>query len=197
MGADWKKIKTEYITTGISYRRLAEKYGLHYHVISERGKAENWVELRAQHRDKTLTKALEKISERQSDKMARIDALADQLLDKLEKAITELDLQLCKHTDKTKVIEYNNPDRPDKPTKETIHEEEKLLEVQSIVDRRGLREIASALKDLKEVKGIRSALDEQEQQARIENLKKQAARDESKNGTVTVVLEGDLKNYAQ
>lgn len=194
---DWKKIKAEYITTDTSYRKLAQKYSVHYKVISERGKAEKWVELRTQHRDKTLTKTLEQISDRQADQMARIHGLADQLLDKLEQAITELDLQLFKHVDKTKEIEYNNPQRADKPTKEIIHEEEKLLEVKSIVDRNGLKQIAAALKDIKEVKMIRSELDRQEQEARIANLQKQAEKSDKGDGKITVVLEGALKDYAQ
>lgn len=194
---DWKKIKAEYITTDTSYRKLAQKYSVHYKVISERGKAENWVALRSQYRDKTLTKTLEQISDRQADKMARVDNLADQLLDKLQQAITELDLQLAKHTDKTKTIEYNNDRRPDKPTREVIHEEEKLLEVKSIVDRNGLKQIASALKDIKEIKMLRSELDRQEQEARIANLQKQAEKSEKGNGKITVVLEGVLKDYAQ
>ena len=188
MAANWKKIKTEYITTDTSYRKLAEKYGIHYKVISERGKAEGWVELRSQHRDKTITKALGKISDRQADKMARIDDLADQLLDKLERAITELDLQLCTHTDKTKTIEYDNDRRPDKPTKEIVHEEEKVLEMRSIVDRQGLKQIASALKDIKEVKMLRSELDRQEQEARIANLRKQAEKDDDGGADVIEVV---------
>ena len=190
--ADWQAIKTEYITTDTSYRKLAEKYGIHYKVISERGKAEGWVELRSQHRDKTLTKTLDKISNKQADKMARIDKLTDKLLDKLEQAITELDLQLAKHTDKTKTIEYNNDRRPDKPTREVVHEEEKLLEVKSIVDRQGLKQIASALKDIKEVKMLRSELDRQEQEARIDNLRKQANKDDDKvEGIEVVFLSGE------
>ena len=94
--ADWQAIKTEYITTDTSYRKLAQKYGIHYKVISERGKAEKWVELRSQHKDRTLTKTLNKISNKQTDKMSRIDDLADQLLVKLEQAITELDLDAYK-----------------------------------------------------------------------------------------------------
>ena len=186
--ADWQAIKTEYITTNTSYRKLAQKYGIHYKVISERGKDEKWVELRSQHRDKTLTKTLGKISDKQADKMARIDDLADMLLEKLEQAITELDLQLYKHTDKTKVIEYNNDRRPDKPTKETIHEEEKLLEAKSIVDRKGLKQIASALKDIKEVKMLRSELDRQEQEARIANLQKQAQKEDTQADSIEVVF---------
>ena len=186
--ADWQAIKTEYITTDTSYRKLAQKYGIHYKVISERGKDEKWVELRSQHRDKTLTKTLGKISNKQADKMARIDDLADQLLDKLQQAIQELDLQLAKHTDKTKTIEYKNDLRPDKPTKEIVHEEEKLLEVKSIVDRQGLKQIASALKDIKEVKMLRSELDKQEQEARIANLRKQTEKDDNDVADVIEVV---------
>ena len=188
--ADWQAIKTEYITTDTSYRKLAQKYGIHYKVISERGKDEGWVELRSQHRDKTLTKTLGKISNKQADKLARIDDLTDKLLEKLEQAITELDLQLAKHTDKTKTIEYNNDRRPDKPTREVVHEEEKLLEVKSIVDRQGLKQIASALKDIKEVKMLRSELDRQEQEARIANLRKNAEKDDddTDNGVIEVVF---------
>lgn len=188
--ADWQAIKTEYITTDTSYRKLAQKHGIHYKVISERGKDEGWVQLRSQHRDKTLTKTLDKISNKQSDKMARIDKLTDQLLDKLEQAITELDLQLAKHTDKTKTIEYDNDRRPDKPTREIVHEEEKLLEVKSIIDRQGLKQIASALKDIKEVKMIQSELDRREQEARIANLNRQVDKDEDKTEEIEVVFMG-------
>lgn len=187
---DWLAIKTEYITTRTSYRKLAQKYGIHYKVISDRGKAEKWVELRSQHSAKTLTRTLDKICNNQSEKMARIDKLTDQLLDKLERAISELDLQLCKHTEKTKIIEYGNDRRPDKPTKETIHEEEKLLDVRSIVDRQGLKQIASALRDIKEVKMLRSELDRQEQEARIAKLQREAEKDD-KSSSVTVIIEGD------
>ena len=195
--ADWQAIKTEYITTDTSYRKLAQKYGIHYKVISERGKDEKWVELRSQHRDKTLTKTLDKISTKQADKMARIDDLADQLLEKLEQAITELDLQLAKHTDKTKTIEYNNDRRPDKPTKEVVHEEEKVLEMRSIVDRQGLKQIASALKDIKEVKMLRSELDKQEQEARIANLRKQADKEDDNKEPIQVIIGGDLMEYSK
>ena len=172
--ADWQNIKTEYITTETSYRKLAQKYGVSYQAICRRSKDEAWIDKREQHMNKTVSKAVDKISTKKADKMARIDDLADKLLEKLEQAIEELDLQLAKHTDKTKIIEYNNDLRPDKPTKETIHEEEKLLEVKSIVDRQGLKQIASALKDIKEVKMIRSEMDRQEQEARIEKLRADA-----------------------
>lgn len=82
--ADWQAIKTEYITTDTSYRKLAQKYGIHYKVISERGKDEGWVELRSQHRDKTLTKTLDQISQQEADRAAKIHSVADKLLLKIE-----------------------------------------------------------------------------------------------------------------
>ena len=186
--ADWQTIKTEYITTDTSYRKLAQKHGVGYSVIGERARIEGWVEQREQFRNKTITKAVEKMSRKKADKMARIDDLADKLLEKLEQAITELDLQLYKHTDKTKVIEYNNDRRPDKPTKETIHEEEKLLEAKSIVDRQGLRQVASALKDIKEVKMLRSELDRQEQEARIAALRQKSMTGDGDDDDTGVIL---------
>ncbi len=189
MAINWEAIKCEYITDSTtSYRKLAEKYGISYNAIGNRARKENWQEQRDQYSTKTVTKALDKISDKKADKMARIDDLADKLLDKLEQAITELDLQLFKHTDKTKVIEYNNDRRPDKPTKETIHEEEKLLEAKSIVDRQGLKQIASALKDIKDVKMLRSELDRQEQQARIDILRQQVDKDDNDSNMIEVVF---------
>ncbi len=186
--ADWQAIKIEYITTDTSYRKLAQKYGINVTNIAKKASAEGWVEQRKQFANKTQSKTIEKISSKKSDKMARIDDLADKLLEKLEQAITELDLQLFKHTDKTKVIEYNNAQRPDKPTKETIHEEEKLLETKSIVDRQGLKQIASALKDIKEVKMLRSELDKQEQEARIAALRQKSMTGDGDDDDTGVIL---------
>ena len=82
--ADWQAIKTEYITTQTSYRKLAQKYGIHYKVISDRGKDEGWVELRSQYRDKTLTDTLDKISKQEAKRAAKIHTVADKLLNKIE-----------------------------------------------------------------------------------------------------------------
>lgn len=195
--ADWQKIKTEYITTDTSYRKLAQKHGVSYQAICHRSKEENWIAAREQHTNKTVSKAIDKISSKQADKMARIDGLADKLLDKLEQAITELDRQLCKHTDKTKTIEYDNSLRPDKPTKEIIHEEEKLMEFASIVDRQGLKQIASALKDIKEVKMLKSELDRQEQEARIASLRKHADSGDGSKEPIRVIIGDELSEYSR
>ena len=98
---DWLKIKTEYITTDTSYRKLAEKYGINYQSICARSKAEGWISLREQYRTRTITKTLEKISDKTAKQAAKVGDLADKLLIKLEQAIDELDLKVTTHKIKT------------------------------------------------------------------------------------------------
>lgn len=192
--ADWQAIKTEYITTDTSYRKLAQKYGVNATTIAKKASKEDWVSQRQQQASRTLSKTLAADSRKKADRLTRIQDATDRLLEKIEQAITELDLQLAKETHKEKVIEYNNCDRPDKPTKEIVHETEKLIEMRSIIDRQGLKQIAAALKDIKEVQMLKSELDRQEQEARIANLQRQSAGD-NRNEGITVEIVGEAGDY--
>ena len=192
---DWQAIKTEYITTKTSYRKLAAKYGVSATAIANKSKAENWLEQREQFLNKTFTKTVEVASNKQADRMARIMDASDRLLEKLEKAIGELDMHLATHKTKTKVIEYHNYERPDKPTKEIIEEEEKLIEFTSIIDRKGLLAVTDALKNLKDIQMIKSELDRQEQEAKIAKLRKEA-EEEEKLTEVEVIIEGGEDDWA-
>ena len=87
--ADWQAIKTEYITTDTSYRKLAQKYGVNHAVIGQRAKAEKWVDLRRQHIDKTQTKTLNTISNKQADRAAKLIGVSDLLLDKVKSLIED------------------------------------------------------------------------------------------------------------
>ena len=78
--ADWRKIKTEYITTDTSYRKLGQKYGVHYQTICRRAKEEGWIEQREQHENKVVTKTLDKISEKQSNSAELMQDTANALL---------------------------------------------------------------------------------------------------------------------
>ena len=195
---DWRTIRKEYITDeSSSYRKLAKKYGISLTAITNKAKQENWVEKRRQFRDKTTTKTMEVLSDKSADKLTRVLDITDKLLDKLEKAVEELDIQLYKDVVKTKEIEYNHELRPDKPTKEIIHEEEKVIEVKSIIDRSGIKAIASALRDIKEVQMLKTELDRMEQEARIAKLQKEAEAEEKESNEIKVVIEGSLEKYSE
>ena len=146
--ADWQAIKTEYITTNTSYRKLAQKYGVSHVQIGNVGKDEKWVELRRQHLEKTFAKTVDKISQQEANRAARIHTVADKLLNKIEA-----------------MVDSGKP-----------------------LDTKGVRALTAAVKDLKEIQSVKSALDEQEQRARIANLQKQA-NPETKE-TATLIVEG-------
>ena len=101
--ANWNKIKTEYITTDTSYRKLAEKYGVHYNAIANRSKQEGWISQRNQHCDKTMTKTLDAISDKQVDRAANLISVADQLLDKV-KSLLETNAEVLADTQSMKHI---------------------------------------------------------------------------------------------
>ena len=82
--ADWQKIKTEYITTDTSYRKLADKYGIDQATISRRAKKEDWVSLRQHHISETQAKILDADTEGKVDRATRLKTVADKLLDKVE-----------------------------------------------------------------------------------------------------------------
>ena len=195
--ADWNKIKAEYIAGGTSYRKLAEKHGVSRSKLQAKATNENWVNLKSQTQAKVESKIVDSISDEESkkaiDKLSRVSDLTDKLLDKLEQAINELDIQLYKDVERTKEIEYNNELRPDKPTKEIIHETEKVIEVKTIVDRSGLKAIASSLRDIKEIQMIRSDADMREQEARIAKLRREAEKEEDTNTEVTITFGSEGK----
>lgn len=166
--ADWKAIKTEYITTETSYRKLAEKYGVGYQTICARSKSEHWIEQREQHTNKTVTAAIEKISEKQVDRAARLQDVAERLLQKVERLM----------------------DMDDKMLEDSGGET-------CILGAKGMRSLSGVLKDIKEIKGIKSEADIREQEARIAKLRREAERDEANNEPVRVVMEGELEEYSE
>ena len=87
--ADWQKIKTEYITTDTSYRKLAQKYGVSYNAIGNRSRDEKWQDLRDQHLSNTMTKTMNAIASQQASRAARLQSVADKLLTKVERLIED------------------------------------------------------------------------------------------------------------
>ena len=77
----------------------------------------------------------------------------------------------------------------DKITNMIEEHEEILLNSQS------LKHITSALKDIKDIKGLKSDIDLREQEARINKLRKEA-EEEQKDTMVTVILGGEAEDYA-
>ena len=95
--ADWQKIKTEYITTDTSYRKLAQKYGVNATNIAKRASKEKWTEERKKNATKTLSKTLNAIGSKQAERTAKLIGVSDLLLDKV-KSLLEADEELLVDT---------------------------------------------------------------------------------------------------
>lgn len=150
MAVDWIAVRNEYINGNCGYRKLAEKYGIPFGTLRARAKKEKWPKLREKqmHRisTKTAQKTAEQIAKQEAERAARIYAASDELLIRIEQAIRELDQAQVSHKKKTKTVEYKDKRAAGKPTKEIVTEVEDLVTVPSIVDRKGLQQIATALK---------------------------------------------------
>lgn len=90
---DWKSIKAEYIAGGISYKKLADKYGVSFSTLSHLAKREKWTDLKQKACEKEDMDLANSIGKKNAKKSAKIDNLVDQLLDivaeRLESLVVE------------------------------------------------------------------------------------------------------------
>ena len=96
MKPNWKSIRYEYITTGVSYRELALKYGISLCTLSRRAKREGWPEMRKLNDDKVTLTALEAYNEKAVQTRLSLIESADVLLERINLIFTlnpELDVK--------------------------------------------------------------------------------------------------------
>ena len=65
------------------------------------------------------------------------------------------------------------------------------------LESQAIRQLTSALKDLREIKGIKTEADIREQNARIKNLERQIAADGAEAKPIKIVLAGDTDKYSK
>lgn len=186
MAENWKrKARAEYLLGGTSYRKLAEKYGVSRTAVEHLAKNEGWQELRRQANAKATAKTVEKIAEQQARRAERFQTLSDRLMDRLEEAIDQLGQVICTTTTKIREVDGNT---------EITTETKEISTRDCIVNRKGLRDIAAALKDIRDIQMIRSELDQQEQKARIKALEARS-EPEDKDGRIELVFDDGIEEY--
>ena len=79
----------------------------------------------------------------------RILSISDSLLDKIEKSIAELDRCIVKNKEKNKTVEYDYDTK--KPVNEVVEEKEDIKVIDGMIDKMGLKQLVSTLKDIKDI----------------------------------------------
>lgn len=75
---------------------------------------------------------------------------------------------------------------------------EKVREIaKTVSDPDSIKKLTSAIKDLRDIKGIKSEADMREQEARINKLRKEAEDDTPEDREVNVTFIGDIEQYSK
>lgn len=147
-GINWAAIKTEYLTTKTSYRKLAEKYGVHKDAIGKRAKAEGWQTDRQMQTDRVTTKTLEKIADKEADRLARLIDATTRAIDVAMEAFED-DKQFNRYLVEKKE-QYAVPQTEENGETVTVISERQWVEEQTFskVDTKALKDLTGILKDL-------------------------------------------------
>lgn len=150
---DWKQLEKEYITGEYkSVSQFIKSKEIPYNGTTK-SKTKGWTEKKRLKQDQKATKIIEKVIEKESEKEAKkiiqVKDVANDLLAKIVQANTELNMHLATNKKKTKIVEYDY--NCNKPKKETIDEKEEIISYTDIIDRKGLKELTSALKDINDI----------------------------------------------
>lgn len=154
---NWNKIKHDYVTGEMTYRELAEKYGVSIESIKKEArktsKRKGWVTLKSEHRNKVYTNAEQETAKKQGKKLAtyseKAKSHAERLVDMVGEAISELREYIVEHETTVKETEYDH--NVHKPKKETVTKSKDIELIYGKINTKSLKEIAETLIKIKEI----------------------------------------------
>lgn len=172
---DWAAIREEYITGDIGARPLAEKHSVSFNTLKDRMKREGWGEDRRTYRMDMGLPATTRPTPRSSP-------------------------QGVHHT--TPPVVYAPGEQQKENTGRLFAVSEQVLDkIEAMLpgcERIGqVKDLTIALKNIKEIQMIKSALDEREQLARIEKLRAESKEDGKQDNTIEVVFVDSAEGAAR
>lgn len=150
---DWKQLEREYILGDYkSVNAFLKEKGISRNKTTNT-QTKKW-NIKKHQKDikktsKTIEKVTEKESEKEAQKIADLKDIANELALNIIKANQQLETYIVKNKKKTKKVKYDY--KVGKPSKEEVIENEEIETMNGIVDRQGVKMLASALKDVNEI----------------------------------------------
>ena len=155
MKYDWNELEREFLTGNYkSVNQFFKEKGISRNKSSIE-KTRSWEQKKHTKNTKKTHRIVEKVIEKQAEIEAeqkiKINDVAQRLLEKIDIATDELNKYVNKKTRKTKKKFTIKDATGTKVDNEIITEEMKIEEVSSIINKSGLKTLASALKDLSDI----------------------------------------------
>ena len=152
---DWTQLEKEYISGNYkSINAFLKEKGISRNKTTNT-QTKEWNIKKHQKNIKKTSKTIEKVIEKEAEKEAQqivdIKSIANDLALNIIKANNQLETYLVKNKKKTKKVKYDY--KANKPSEEEIIENAEIETMKGIIDRQGLKMLASALKDLNEIIG--------------------------------------------
>ncbi len=171
----WVAIEHEYVTDisrkPCSLENLAKKYSIPIQTVMDQSAKGKWSDKRRGYKEDTKKKALEKSSDADADRIARLLQIADMATEKAEQALGELEQYVMRDKKKVRTVEYKDNTAIGKPTKEVIDETEHIKIASGPVDRLGLSQVTNALKNIKELYALPVDMESKKYQAELDRRK--------------------------
>ena len=164
---DWTAIASEYIEGEGSLRALAERHAIPWSTLRDRARRESWETRRRERRAANAENSFRGERPAPHEKPFRDGSAASHEKD---------------------------AERIFRVTDKLIQRAEEILDSGGEVGARELGELMRAIKNAKEIKMLRSALDEREQQARVQALEEK--HEEAKSGTLRIEFSPEAEEAA-
>lgn len=158
---DWKQIEADFLATGMSYRELANKYGVSFSTLRKKAAAGKWRDL--------FGDVARKAAEQQREQAEQAEQAERQ-----DVAVITRNNRAVRFAEMTDIMA------------------DKILEALDAVDVKdayAIKLLAGALKDLRDLQGLnKTALDIEEQQARIAKLRSESRIVEAEDSGGVLIL---------
>ena len=210
---NWQMIKEEYLAGGTSYGRLAEKHGVSRRNLARVGSMEGWVAQRRAQQAKcpaggpaadTAPETMEPYTAPEAMEPYTTQAMAPGMAQTMAPGMAQTMEPYSTQAMDANTTQAMEPGAaPGSGNLRLYVVADKLLgKIEQMVDTADpellnptqLRALAAVMKDLKQIQGIQSPLDLQEQMMRIEKLRRQTEQEEE-NDTIEVVFDAGQEEW--
>ena len=153
---DWASIRAEYLKSNISLKKLGEKHGVSLSAMQKKSAQGKWSEKRKQLRADKAEKVSERLHERDVKQtvkdIERVCRTAGKLIDKVNKAIAQIDKQVYVSQDRKIITTKETKNNDGSETlDQTVKRNMRVTRLETLAETKKLADLSKTLLDIKAV----------------------------------------------